>query len=118
MRISAPSSITEAFQRQFHQSFGLGPRNQRFGPDLQVKAPETPASGEVGHRLAAGPPLHQRLESRLLVRGRGIASVGEQPCRPPPEHMRQQQLRLAGWQARAGCAQEGVDGFHRQYLSI
>ena len=71
-----PGGSREMLDRGGDQRFAVGPRDQRARPDLQVDRPKGAMAGDIGDRLALGPPLDE-IEERVGRLALGI--VEDQP---------------------------------------
>ena len=106
----------QAFERQFHQQFGLRPRDQRVGRYRQFQRPEAAVAGDLRHRFTALAPSQQRVEVPRLAAVEHIAGVGVEPAARTLQRVRQQQLGLepglVAGQARGGFADGVGQGRH------
>ena len=75
IRSGAQNRFVLPASKQFRPAFGLRPRNQHIGRDVEIQRPKFLLAGDVRHRLARKPPLQKPLVSpRLRVVERRIGS--------------------------------------------
>ena len=63
---SRTSGGAQHFQRQFDHGFGVGPRHQRRGRELQRQSPEFLEPENARDRLAGEAPAREIFEARPL----------------------------------------------------
>ena len=74
--LEAEIALRDQVERYLYETLGLGPRNEHVPVDLEVDGPELAACGDIGDRLTASAPRHERADGVSRLR----SDVPLRPC--------------------------------------
>ena len=108
---------TQQFQRQFDHGFGIRPRHQRRGRQLQRQAPKFLLADNARDRLAREAAACEVVEASRFVRGELALRGRYQAGQIEAERVAGQNPRVevggfdrGGFESRGECAPRGFDG--------